>query len=301
MSWQSLAITIDETHLDEVEELLWILGAVSVTVVDAGDEPLYEPAPQETPVWRLNKVEGLFDAEADMVFISQRVEKAGFLPASPAQVLDKAWEREWLTRFKPMRFGKQLWVCPSGYDLRSLDTEDNPIRIIHLDPGLAFGTGTHPTTRLCLTWLANQDLAGRSVLDYGCGSGILAIAAAVLGARDVTGLDIDAQAIRASEENSRKNAVVNQINWVLQDSTTEKDAIGEEKCVDILVANILANPLIEMSSLLLSHVMIGGRIALSGIMSKQLNSVMSAYAEQIRFQPTVEQDGWVLLAGEKIR
>jgi len=288
--WRQLAITVDESSAEPVSDLLANLGAVSVSFEDAGDQPLFEPKPGETPVWRQTDVIGLFDADADIDRIRRSVETVfgeRVLRIRIEDLEDRVWERAWLDHFQPMRFGRRLWICPTGFE----PPEPEAVNVV-LDPGLAFGTGTHPTTALCLEWLDGQDLGGKTVIDYGCGSGILAVAALKLGAAKAYGVDIDPQALTASEENARKNGV------------EAKLALGYPKALaavraDVLLANILATPLIELAADIGEKVRPGGSLALSGILATQADLVRAAYASQFEFSPPAIREEWVLLTGVK--
>jgi ribosomal protein L11 methyltransferase len=213
------------------------------------------------------------------------------LPDGPApnfEVLpDKAWEREWLRDFRPMRFGRRLWVCPGGVPAGTPDA----IRI-ELDPGLAFGTGTHPTTALCLEWLDSQDLAGRQVVDYGCGSGILAIAAAKLGAARVVAMDIDPQALIATRENAERNGVSGALGVTGEPRLPARSA-------DVLLANILAGPLVELAPQFAKAMRPSGRLALSGLLAEQAETVTAAYRPWFDIATAATRDGWALLAGRR--
>jgi ribosomal protein L11 methyltransferase len=290
--WRQLAITVDESLAEPVSDLLSNLGAVSVSFEDAGDQPLFEPRPGETPVWRQTKVIGLFDADANTNRIRNSVANQfgeRVLQYQLEDLEDRVWERAWLDHFQPMRFGQRLWICPTGFE------PPEPVAVnVVLDPGLAFGTGTHPTTALCLEWLDGQDLAGKTVIDYGCGSGVLAVAALKLGAAKAYGVDIDPQALTASDENARKNGVEDRL------------ALGYPRELaavraDVLVANILATPLIELAAEISEKVRPGGSLALSGILATQVENVRAAYASQFDFCPPVVREEWALLTGAKLR
>lgn len=211
---------------------------------------------------------------------------AGDLAKARVEILeDKDWEREWMENFHPMQFGQRLWICPSWRDVPDPEAVN-----VMLDPGLAFGTGTHPTTALCLTWLDGQELGGQTVIDYGCGSGILGIAALKLGAGRVIGVDIDPQAIEASRENAARNGVENGVELYLPADRPQLQA-------DVLVANILAGPLRELASDIASLVKPGGRLALSGILATQAEEVRAAYLPWFEMDAPVEQEEWVRLSG----
>jgi ribosomal protein L11 methyltransferase len=287
-----LTIDIDRHDPEPIEDALFGLGALSVTLEDAADDPVLEPAPGETPLWPTITVKAIFAATTDPASLQRAL--AGRLPRSPPlpaprfeTLPDKAWEREWLKDFRPMRFGRRLWVCPGGLPAGDPDG----IRI-ELDPGLAFGTGTHPTTALCLEWLEAQALDGRSVVDYGCGSGILAIAAAILGASTVRAVDIDPQALIATAANAERNGVRPKLR-VTADSRLPQAG------TDVLVANILAGPLVELAPAFAAGVRPGGRIALSGILEAQSNTVTAACRPWFDIALTATRDGWALLAGQR--
>jgi ribosomal protein L11 methyltransferase len=278
-----------------VEEAFARLGACSVTLSDAGDDPVLEPGPGETPLWSNTRVTGLFSGEADLdAFRGALAAELGIeqLPTHHIEELaDRAWEREWLKDFGAMKFGKRLWICPTGQAVEADDAV-----IVHLDPGLAFGTGTHPTTAMCLDWLDGIDLSGKSLLDYGCGSGVLAIAALKLGCGSATGMDIDPQAVIAT----RQNATANDVGEGLFVTGSPE---GLEGPFDVVVANILAGPLVQFADSITSLLARGGMLALSGVLCEQAGEVMAAYKAWIEFdEPEFrEQDGqtWSRLTGWK--
>ena len=285
-----LTIDIDRHAPEPIEDALFELGALSVTLEDAADDPVLEPGPGETPLWPTITVKAIFDAATDPTALQQAlVERLSrSLPPPRFETLaDKAWEREWLKDFRPMRFGRRLWVCPGGLPAGDPDG----IRI-ELDPGLAFGTGTHPTTALCLEWLESEALDGSSVVDYGCGSGILAIAAAILGAADVRAVDIDPQALIATDANAERNGVRSRLQIALKLDLPRSGT-------DVLVANILAGPLVELAPAFAATVRPGGRIALSGILAGQSNTVTAAYRPWFDIALSATRDGWSLLAGQR--
>jgi ribosomal protein L11 methyltransferase len=269
-------------------------GAVSVTFEDAADQPLFEPKPGETPVWDATRVVALFEADADLDAVhAQIVRQAGSTPLAgwrEESLADQPWERAWLEHFRPMRFGRRLWIIPSEYP-----EPDEPGAVcVHLDPGLAFGSGTHATTALCLEWLDGRDLAGQTVLDYGCGSGILAVAALALGAGEAHAVDIDPQALTATRDNAEKNAVAERLCILAPE---ELPAAFQS---DVLLANILANPLIELAPLLAGHVRRGGWIVLSGLLHEQTESVAAAYRPYFDLEPPAFREEWTRLAGRRI-
>lgn len=292
MPWLQLRLNTTENHADDVGDALMELGALSVTLTDAEDVPILEPAPGETPLWKNIHMMILFDAKTDTkLLLNQWREKsqAQFTQAEKFELLeDKDWEREWMDSFEPMLFGRRLWICPSWKPI-----PDEAAVNVMLDPGLAFGTGTHPTTALCLQWLDSIDLSGKTLIDYGCGSGILAIAALKLGASKVYAVDIDPQAIIATKDNATRNAVLDERLLV-----GSPDIVDDIK-VDIVVANILAGPLRELaesiSSLCGSH----GKLALSGLLDSQAESVRTAYQQWFDMDAPSYQDEWSRLSGVK--
>ncbi len=287
MHWTKIILAVSAAEVDDVEAQLWDLGAVAVTVMDASDNPIYEPPPGETPVWESILLEGLFEDDIELTHVSSSLIQSGCEIVATEEVADRLWEREWMTDFEPMRFGNRLWVCPTGFDVA-----DAEATIIALDPGLAFGTGTHATTRLCLEWLDRVDMSGKRVLDFGCGSGVLGIAALLLGASEVVAIDNDPQALTATLENARRNNVAEKL-------ATHIDAEGVEGEFDLVLANILAKPLIELAPLLASRLISGGDIVLSGILENQLSWVEEAYVDRVRLVGQEVGEGWVCLHGRK--
>ena len=290
MPWIQIRINATAKTADKVSNMLLGRGAQAVTFMDAKDVPVYEPMPGETPLWGETEVMGLFDAETDpaptIAFFQQIFgEDVGY---KVEQLEDKDWVREWMDHFHPMQFGERLWICPSWRDVPNPDAVN-----VMLDPGLAFGTGTHPTTALCLQWLDGLDLAGKTVVDFGCGSGILGIAALKLGAARVIGIDIDPQAIQASRDNAERNGVSDRLELYLP-----KDQ-PEEMKADVVVANILAGPLRELAPLISVLPVSGGLLGLSGILASQAESVCEAYADSFALDPVVEKEEWCRITGRK--
>ncbi|MEM9334391.1 MAG: 50S ribosomal protein L11 methyltransferase [Pseudomonadota bacterium] len=291
MSWQQFSMPLGKHDAELLEALLLEFGALSVTLSDNADEPVLEPGVGETPLWSETRVTALFDDGLDidalLAFLGQELKSLG--EHTLERLEDRDWEREWLRDFHPMSFGKRLWICPGDAEPPSADAV-----VVRLDPGLAFGTGTHPTTAMCLEWLDGQPLAGCSVLDYGCGSGVLAIAALKLGAGEATGTDIDPQALLASQQNALRNDVA--VALVDPPHTVR----GQ---FDVVVANILAGPLVELATQLSEYVKTGGRLALSGILEEQAASVRKAYEPWVLLdeQKVTHQDGqnWVRLSGRR--
>lgn len=292
MNWQQITMRLGSLSPEIVEEIFERHGACSVTLSDAGDDPVLEPAPGATPLWVDTQITGLFDEESDLTLLQADLLQSlslEFLPDYRVESLpEREWEREWLKDFRPMKFGDRLWVCPSEFTV----DEANAV-VISLDPGLAFGTGTHPTTALCLQWLDSANLRGKAVLDYGCGSGILAIASLLLGAASAMAIDIDSQALVATYNNALRNGVNDRLITALSGDESDQQ-------FEVLVANILAMPLIENASVICSKLRVGGTLILSGIMQSQADSVRDAYADRIEFQPVRQLEDWVLLAGRRI-
>jgi ribosomal protein L11 methyltransferase len=286
MPWLQLKCSTRPQHVDALSEWLTAQGALSVTYEDAADQPLYEPPPGETPLWQHTVVTGLFEASVDVEALRRALQQdaATHVEHVRIEILeDKDWVREWMSRYQPMQFGESLWIVPSHH------TPPDPTAVnILLDPGLAFGTGTHPTTAMCLRWLANHPPRDQWVVDYGCGSGILAIAAAKLGARHVIAVDNDPQALLATARNAEHNQVA--ANIECRDVNPPLQA----QC-DTLLANILAGPLISLASRFAEMVRPGGNIVLSGILAEQADGVRTAYDAWFAFQQTFQQDDWVLL------
>ena len=287
MPWLQLSVRVPRERAPLVESLLSGQGAQSVTLQDDGDHPVLEPGVAETPLWPRIRVQALFSGDANLESL-QRV--LALVPGleRPQQVTfetldDRDWERAWLDRFRPMRFGRRLWIVPGGQDAPEPDAVN-----LHLDPGLAFGTGTHPTTRLCLGWLDGWPLEGREVLDYGCGSGVLGIAAVLLGATRATCVDHDPQALSATRENADRNGVAARVRAL----APMDDGIDP---ADVVLANILAAPLIELAPRLQALLLPGGALVLSGILAHQANDVAAAYAE-LGEPERCEDDGWTRLA-----
>ncbi|HSG53199.1 MAG TPA: 50S ribosomal protein L11 methyltransferase [Rheinheimera sp.] len=292
MPWIQLRVTTTEEKAEQVSDMLMGWGAQAVSFLDAHDTPIYEPMPGEVIYWTNTVVVGLFDAEHPMDKVVNQLKQVSFFKGKPnfklEQLEDKDWEREWMDNFHPIKFGQRLWVCPSWRDI------PDPTAVnVMLDPGLAFGTGTHPTTALCMQWLDATIKPEQSVVDFGCGSGILGIAALKLGAKRVIGVDIDPQAIEASLANAKRNNVEGQIELYLP-----KDQPKDFQA-DVVVANILAGPLAELKTIISAYVKPGGLLALSGILESQAQSVIAAYSDEFTFDPIAVQDEWVRLSARK--
>ena len=290
MPWHQLTVTTTEQSAPKVAKHFTHLGAVSVTYMDAEDEPVYEPRIGETKIWTNTQVEALFELDIEPEDVKAAMNKKFKTIGNSWQyqfIEDQAWERAWMEFYHPMKFANRLWVCPTDQE----QYEEGTV-CLTLDPGLAFGTGTHPTTALCLEWLASNDLTGKTVIDYGCGSGILAVAAILLGAKLAYAVDIDPQALTATRDNALKNNVVDKIHCYLPEDFTPFQA-------DVVLANILAKPLIDLSTSISALVIEKGALILSGILAEQADSVILAYSEQIDFAPRVQQEDWIRLNGHK--
>jgi ribosomal protein L11 methyltransferase len=299
MPFLQFTLDVGARDPEPYEEALFGLGALAVTLVDAADDPVLEPAPGAMPLWPTVVVTAVFAADADTARIRSALSEApGIDPQLVAgqsrfeTVADRAWEREWLKDFRPMRFGRRLWVCPGGQRPETGAASQDCV-LVELDPGLAFGTGTHATTALCLEWLdsgAGDWLEQATVIDYGCGSGILAVAALKLGAARTIAMDIDPQALLATRQNAERNGVLDAVQV-----TDARDCGGA--VVDVVLANILAGPLVELAPLLAARVRTGGRIALSGLLLEQADAVTAAYRPWFDIALTGARDGWGVLAG----
>ena len=290
------AFPLDDLEAEATEDTLFALGAVAVTLSDAADSPILEPKPGETPLWPTVQVAALFPIETDRAELEAELTAefgdrvAGF---TWRVVEDRAWEREWLKDFRPMRFGERLWVVPGGM---ALPAEAGTEAItLALDPGLAFGTGTHPTTALCLRYLDSLgvELVGTRVLDVGCGSGILAVAALRLGAATAVGVDIDPQAEIATRENAERNGVAAQVS--LHAATPPWPGAP----YDFTLANILAGPLVELAPDIAAATRTGGGVVLAGLLAAQAAEVMAAYEPHFTMMEFGTVDGWTCLAGRR--
>jgi ribosomal protein L11 methyltransferase len=297
MPFLQLTLTIGEADPAPYEDALLAAGAMSITLEDAADDPVLEPAPGATPLWPRVRIKALFESAAstDDIRSLLSAEAPRPLPALTFEVLgDRAWEREWLKDFRPMKFGRRLWICPGGQRPSPSELIANPERLspalVELDPGLAFGTGTHPTTALCLEWLDGAALGGRRLIDYGCGSGVLGIAALKLGAAHVLALDIDAQALIATRDNAIRNGVGNAMAVQLVADATVAP-------VDIVLANILAGPLEQLAPTMAALVRPGGSLVLSGILRDQAAAVAQRYAPWFDIGPAIFREDWARLDG----
>lgn len=288
MAWLQLIIPTNDTDADQLSDALMEQGAVSVTLQDMQDQPMLEPAIGTTPMWSQTRAVGLFDANVDLakiIILIERQLRKKIPDWKGEQLEDKDWVRAWMDNFKPMQFGKKLWVVPSNFEPPQPDAAN-----ILLDPGLAFGTGTHPTTSMCLEWLDANPPTGKDIIDFGCGSGILAIGAILLGAKHAEAIDLDPQALMATIDNAEKNNVSHNIKTYLPDQF-------ENKTTPLLLANILASPLIELAPYFAELTETNGQIILSGILAEQAEDVLAAYKTNFDIQIWKQQDDWVCLAG----
>jgi len=288
MAWIEISVETTGDLSETLSEVFNSAGALSVTVLDGGDEPILEPAPGETPLWSRVRLTALFNEGVDTQGIRQQLQAILDNPdaAVAIQTLeDRDWSTTWRDTFSAMRFGERLWVCPVG----ELPPDPEAI-VVHMDPGMAFGTGTHATTALCLEWLAANPPQDQAVIDFGCGSGILAIAAHKLGANLVTAVDIDPQALVATRENARRNDC---------DMTVAHPEPASLSAAHLVVANILANPLVELAADLSRCVHPGGMLVMTGILAGQAAAVMAAYRGQFEFAEPVCREEWMLLEGRR--
>lgn len=288
MSWQKFSISLPSTLVDTFSDLLTDMGAVAITFEADTAEELFEPPLNETPLWHQTTIHALFELDIDLSalipLLKETIHPQTFV-YHVTQVTDQNWQKRCQDTFQPICFAEKFWIYPSW----DLPPDDDKPRLL-LDPGLAFGTGTHPTTALCLEWLALELKGGEVVIDYGCGSGILALAASKLGASTVWAVDNDPQALEATQENAKRNQL--EIIAVLPE---ELPAIQAHA----LVANILANPLIALAPHFANLVILGGKIVLSGILIEQAEEVMNAYRPWFRLAPLTQKEEWVRLEGER--
>jgi len=291
MAWLQLIIDTDSTHASALGDWLEFQGAQAVTLTDGKDTPMYEPKPGEVLLWPDTRVVGLFDTNDDVNGLIQQLRSSSlFNPKDKykvEQLEDKDWIREWMDSFHPMQFGKRLWICPSWRDIPDPDAVN-----VLLDPGLAFGTGTHPTTALCLEWLDSLTINNASVVDFGCGSGILGVAALKLGATNCVGIDIDPQALIATESNASRNGVAEAFSVFLPDDSPKLEA-------DIVVANILSGPLLELREVITNLCKPGGKLVLSGILAEQVEKIETAYAADFTLEESKVLGEWARVSGVK--
>jgi ribosomal protein L11 methyltransferase len=290
LSWIQVYTDVPKKYAEGLSDALEAIGSLAVTLGDAADTPIFEPPIGTTPIWPDTRVMGLFEASRDTSALLAQLKSRWpqldqyLIKIDPLE--DKDWVREWMDQFVPVRFGERLWVVPSWHT----PPDANGINLL-LDPGLAFGTGGHPTTALCLTWLSDSDLTGKTIVDFGCGSGILACAAAKLGSARVIGTDIDPQALRASEQNAERNGV--NLELYLPEQMPEVQA-------DILIANILFNPLKMLAPEFLRLLKPTGVLVMSGILKEQAEPLIAYYGELgMEFVCHNSQEDWALVAANK--
>ena len=292
MTWLQLRLDVRSSDAGALEDLMLESGAVAVTLEDSGDNQILEPGVGQTPLWNDVRLTALYAADTDMPSVLRYFPDKLLRNANQrVEILeDKDWEREWMQHYQPMRFGQRLWVCPSW-----LEPPEPAATTLLLEPGLAFGTGTHPTTEMCLHELDSMSLQGKSVVDYGCGSGILAVAALKLGAKRALGVDYDPQALAASRDNATRNGIDPQ--HLLVASPEQTGQHNWSRRADLVIANILAGPLIELSDTLLQFLQPNGTLLLSGLLQSQAPALCEHYAGRITLQTVREKDGWVCLRG----
>ena len=288
--WLELHLEAEAAGAPAVEAALEAAGALAVTLQDAGEAPVLEPGPGEAPLWPLVRVTGLFPADRDPAPVLEAVRRhLGHLPPHRwGRLPERDWVRAWMEGFRPLRCGRRLWVCPTWRE-----PPPEAESVVRLDPGLAFGTGTHPTTFLCLAWLDEHPPEGLEVVDYGCGSGILALAAARLGARRVLAVDHDPQALEATAANARANGLEGRI------LPLPPGELPASPC-DLVLANILAGPLRALAPRLAGLLRPGARLVLSGMLEDQVEALAETYRPWCRLAPPRLREGWALLEGRRL-
>jgi len=296
MSWLELSVRVSRQNARLVESLLQNEPVLALTLTDDADDPVLEPGIGQTPLWPSVCVTALFNGDADAAPLAQilslvpgvdRPQRVRF-----RRIENRQWERAWLDHFKAMQFGNDLWIVPAEQP-----APGGARHVIRLDPGLAFGTGSHPTTRLCLQWIDSNEVKGLRVMDYGCGSGVLGIAAAIKGAAQVICVDNDPQALVATLENAARNDVADKLCVFTPQQFRQNQA--EPGSADVVLANILAGPLVDLAPVLLTSLDAGGALVLSGILAQQADEVRDAYSPQLASMRQTTDTGWVLLSGRK--
>mgnify|MGYP000125821613 FL=1 len=291
MIWKQISFEVKKSETDLVSEVLMGLGSVSITYSDALDDAIYEPPVGQTPLWDNVKVNALFSSEVNQKSLETSISDiCNIVVIDTVTLKDRVWEEECQKDFPSMRFGKRLWVCPS-WDTESILSNDSIV--IHMDPGLAFGTGTHQTTSLCLEYLDSNPPKNLHVIDFGCGTGILAIAAAKFGAKSVIAIDNDPQAVLSSKENVAKNKCENTI------TTIHSINQGNDRKCDLLIANILANPLVELEPLFSDLVHTNGMLLLSGILKEQVDRVVKCYSINFSNIEVANKGEWFRISGKR--
>jgi ribosomal protein L11 methyltransferase len=291
MYWNQISFEVKKLEADLASEVLMGLGSISITYSDAHDDAIYEPPLGETPLWEFTRITALFKSEVSTQKIIDSLGKICNIKVDDTfKIQDKIWEEECQKDFPSMQFGKNLWVCPSWESKHSIPSD---AIVINMDPGLAFGTGTHQTTSLCLEFLAENPPNSLDVIDFGCGTGILAIAAAKLGAKRVLAIDNDPQAVTASTENAEKNNCSDVIKTFHSD-----EKIEYEKC-DLLMANILAKPLVELQTLFSKIVKPNGAILLSGILEHQVEKIIDCYSPNFNNFKNSNKNEWYRISASR--
>ena len=290
--YHQIEFNIAKDDLAETEKILESYQPLSISIQGFGEEKIYEPLPGEMPIWEKIRVKAMYQNIKNLSDLENEIIKKTNIKILKNKVIktigEKDWQEEWVQSSKPMRFGEKLWIYPDHL-INNLEGKV----CVNLNPGLAFGTGSHPTTRLCLEWLEKSNLDQKSVLDYGCGSGILGISAIKLGAKSVTAIDLDPQAVIASKNNAEKNHVQHEIEITDNNKTIEKN-------FNIIVANILAKPLIELAPYFYKKLNKDGVICLSGILEGQINIIKDAYLKYFNLSEIKIKDGWVMMSGIKL-
>jgi len=290
--YHQIEFNIAKDDLAETEKILESYQPLSISMQGFGEEKIYEPLPGEMPIWEKIRVKAMYQNIKNLSDLENEIINKTNIKTLNNKVIrvigEKDWQEEWVQSSKPMRFGEKLWIYPDHL----IDNLEGKI-CVNLNPGLAFGTGSHPTTRLCLEWLEKSNLDQKSVLDYGCGSGILGISAIKLGAKSVTAIDLDPQAVIASKNNAEKNHVQQEIEITDNNKTIEKN-------FNIIVANILAKPLIELAPYFYKKLNKEGAICLSGILEGQINIIKDAYLKYFNLSEIKIKDGWVMMSGIKL-
>lgn len=290
MNWLQIRFTLEKLWQEPLEDWLMEQGALSVTLEDAADQPILEPELHHTPVWDQMVLTALFQADFDTGPLEQALETRfdGRFRKPAIEILeDRDWVRAWMDSYEPMQVSDRLWICPGW-----MEPVDPSAVNLFLDPGLAFGTGAHPTTAMCLKQLSSMDLVGVDVIDFGCGSGILAVAARLLGARKVRAIDNDPQAIVATRQNAEKNG----IDDVMLETMLPRESYPFD--ADLVIANILANPLLSLQPVLSKLIRKNGVLVLSGILDSQVERITEAYRD-VDLQVAFQTDEWMCLVGRK--
>ena len=290
--YHQIEFNIAKDDLAETEKILESYQPLSISIQGFGEEKIYEPLPGEMPIWEKIRVKAMYQNMKNLSDLEKKIINKTNIKILDNKVIKaigkKDWQEEWIQSSKPMRFGEKLWIYPDHL----IDNLEGKV-CVNLNPGLAFGTGSHPTTRLCLEWLEKSNLDQKSVLDYGCGSGILGISAIKLGAKSVTAIDLDPQAVIASKNNAEKNHVQQEIKITDNNKKIEKN-------FNIIVANILAKPLIELAPYFYKKLNQDGVICLSGILEGQINIIKDAYLKYFNLSEIKIKDGWVMMSGIKL-